>query len=194
MSQFEVIKDIGETVKELLKNSFVKTGFTTVSVNIEKPKKDNIKNLPTVSAYMFNLAFAPGYKERTQHLVTTQTKDGKIVEYYQDAPLYMHANYIVSVFGNTPGEENLLIGLAVKTFLENPILEGDLLKGDSFFPDDKLNVYPNLQADFNDVLSFWRSLNEEVRPSLFYYVKFRIESDKKSDEIIRVTGREVSIK
>lgn len=192
MSQFEVIKDIGETIKELFKNSFVKAGFTTVSVNIEKPKKDNIKNLPTVSAYMYNLSFAPGYKERTQHLVTTQTKDGKIVEYYQDAPLYMHANYIVSVFGNSQGEENLLMGLAVKTLLENPILEGDLLKGGSFFPDDKLNVYPNLQADFNDVLSFWRSLNEEVRPSLFYYVKFRIESDRKSDEIIRVTGREVS--
>ena len=71
---------------------------------------------------------------------------------------------------------------------------GDVLKGDSFLPDDKLNIYPNLQTDFNDSLSFWRSLNEEVRPSLFYYVKFRIESDRRSDDLTRVTGRDLALR
>ena len=194
MSQFEVIRDIGETLKELLKASFKAAGFTTVTVDNQRPKKDNIKSLPTLSFYMYHLAFAPGYKERTDMLVTSYTKEGQLVEYYQDAPVYMHAQYIISVFGNTPNEENLLLGLTVKTFLENPILHGDLLKGESFYPDDSLNVYPNLQADFNESLAFWRSLNEEVRPSLFYYVKFRIESDRRSDELARVTGRDLAIR
>jgi hypothetical protein len=193
MSQFEVIKDIGETLKELLKASFKNAGFTTVTVSNEKPKKDNIKSLPTLSMYLYHVSFAPGYKERTDTLVTTYAKDGKLIEYYQDAPVYLHAQYIISVFGNTPNEENLLLGLAVKTFLETPMLHGEILKGDSFFPDDKLNVFPNLQTDFNDSLSFWRSLNEEVRPSLFYFVKFRIESERRSDDLARVTGRDLAI-
>jgi len=194
MSQFEVIRDVGESIKDVLETSFKTAGFTTVTVSSDKPKKDNVKNLPLLSCYMYHVGFAPGYKERTDHLVTTYGKDGRIVEYYQDAPAYMHAQYILSVFGNTSNEENLLLGLVVKTFLENPIFHGELLKGDSFFPDDKVNVYPNLQSDYNDALAFWRSLSEEVRPSLFYYAKLRIESERRSDELQRVTGRDLAVK
>lgn len=194
MSQFEVIRDIGESLKKVLETSFKDAGFTTVTVSNDRPKKENIKSLPFLSCYMYHVGFAPGYKERTDHLVTSYSKDGRVVEYYQDAPAYLHAQFILSVFGNTPSEENLLLGLVVKTFLEHPILHGDQLKGDSFFPDDKVNLFPNLQADFNDTLAFWRSLSEEVRPSLFYYTKVRIESERRSEELPRVTGRDLAVK
>ncbi len=193
MSQFEVIKDIGESMKFLFEENFKAAGFTTVNISVDKPKKDNIKNLPTVNCYMYHLAFDQRYRERTQSLVSSYMKDGRIVEYYRDAPVHMLAHYIVSVWGNSPAEENLLTGLAVKTLLENPILTGDALKGESFFPDDQLNVYPNLQYDFNDVLSFWRSMNEELRPAVYYYVRFRIESDRRSPEVKRVTGKDLAV-
>ena len=193
MSQFEVIKDIGETVKTLLEESFKAAGFTTVNISTDKPKKDNIKNLPTVNCYMYHLAFDQRYRERTQTLVSSYMKDGRIVEYYRDAPVHLLAHYILSVWGNSPAEENLLTGLAVKTFLENPILTGEQLEGDSFYPTDKLNVYPNVQTDYNDVLSFWRSMSEELRPAVYYFVRFRIESDRKSPEIKRVTGKDIAV-
>lgn len=194
MSQFEVIKDINETLKELLKESFKRTGFTTVTVSTDRPKKDNIKNMPTVSCYMYHVGFHPGYKERTDSLVSTYDRQGNIVEYYQDAPVYMFAHFIISVWGNSPNEENLLLGLAIKTVLEHPIMTRELLKGDSWYPDDRINVYPNLQADFNDTLSFWRSLNEELRPSVYYFVRFRIESDRKSSEVRRVTDKDFALR
>lgn len=187
-----MIRDIGETLKDLFKDSFRDAGFTTVTVSNERPRKDNVKSFPTLSAYMYHLAFAPGYAERSESLVTSNAKDGRITEYYQDAPAYMHAQYILSVWGNTPNEENVLLGLTVKTLLENAILTGDRLRGESLLPDDKLNIFPNLQADFNESLAFWRSLNEEIRPSLFYYVKFRVESDRRSKELTRVTGRDLA--
>jgi hypothetical protein len=193
MAQFEVIRDIGDTVKEVLKDSFESNGFTTVHVSIDKPKKDNIKNLPTVNAYLYHVSFAPTYKERHENLVSRATEDGKIVEYYQAAPLYLFAHVIINVWGNSPSEENLLLGLAIKTMLDNPILTGDSLKGSSFYPDDRLNIYPNLQSDFNDTLSFWRSLNEEVRPAIYYHIKFRIESDRLSEPIRRVHGKDFAV-
>ena len=193
MSQFEVIKDINETLKELLKDAFKSAGFTTVSVSTDRPKKDNIKNMPTVSCYMYHVGFHPGYKERTDTLVSTFDRQGNIVEYYQDAPVYLFAHFIISVWGNAPNEENLLLGLAIKTILEHPVMEGELLKGDAWYPDDKINIYPNLQADFNDTLSFWRSLNEELRPSIYYFVRFRIESDRKSNEVRRVIGKDFAL-
>lgn len=194
MSQFKIIADTSETLKDLLKESFVSAGFKTVTISTDVPKKDNIKNKPAVNCYMYHIGFAPNYKERTQSLVSTQDRDGNIVEFYQDAPLYLFAHYVVSIWGNSPMEENLLMGLAIKTFLENPMVTREKLKGDSFYPDDILNVYPNLQADYNDVLSFWRSLNEEVRPVMYYYVKFRIESERRSAEIRRVTGKDLAIR
>ena len=194
MSQFEVIRDINETLKELLKDSFKSKGFTTVTISTDRPKKDNIKNMPTVNCYLYHVGFHPGYKERTDNLVSSYDRQGNIVEYYQDAPVYLFAHFIVSVWGNSPGEESLLLGLAIKTFLEHPMLDHDTLKGDSFYPDDKLNVYPNLQADFNDTLSFWRSLNEELRPAVYYFVRFRIESDRKTSEVKRVVQKDLSLR
>ena len=86
------------------------------------------------------------------------------------------------------------MGLAIKTMLEHPIVEGELLKGDAWYPDDKINVYPNLQADFNDTLSFWRSMNEELRPAVYYFVRFRIESDRCSTEARRVIDKGFAIR
>ena len=82
------------------------------------------------------------------------------------------------------------MGLVIKSFLENRMISGDRLKGEAFYPDDKVNIYPNLESDYSDVLTFWRSMSEEVRPALYYYVKFRIESDKKSAEVRRVGARQ----
>jgi hypothetical protein len=190
MSQFKVISDVTTTLKDVLQGCFTDAGFKTVTVNTDVPKKENIKNKPAVNCYMYHLGFAPNYKERTRHLVSTEDKDGKIIEYYQDAPVYVYAHYITSVWGNNPAEESLLLGLVIKAFLENNILEGKQLNGESFYPDDKINIYPNLESDYSDVLTFWRSMGEEVRPALYYYVKCRIESDRKSAEVHRVGARQ----
>lgn len=193
MSQFEVIKDISETVKQLLERAYKSTGFTTVTISTDKPKKDNIKNLPTVNCYLYHVSFAPGYRERTPNLVTTFDKEGDIVEFYQDAPLYLYAHLLLNVWGNSPNEENLLLGLGIKTFVEHPMIEGELLKGDSFYPDDQLNLYPHLGKEFNDTLAFWRSMGEEIRPAIYYFIKFRIESERRSAPIKRVTGKDFAI-
>jgi hypothetical protein len=42
-------------------------------------------------------------------------------------------------------------------------------------------------------MSFWRAMNEDLRPSLFYFVRFRVESDRRSSEVRRVIGREIAV-
>ena len=92
MSQFEVIRDLGDTLKELLKESFKASRFTTVTIGTERPKKDNIKNLPTVNVFLYHVGFAQNYRERTDNLVSTHDREGNIIEFlfrhraYQEEP------------------------------------------------------------------------------------------------------------
>ena len=191
MKQFKILTDITETLVHLLEDACKEAGFKRVEVSSEIPKSSNIKNKPAISCYLYHIGFAPHYKERNQSLVATETKDGRVVEYYQDAPLYVYAHYILSTFGTTTKEESFLLGLAMKTFVEHPVVTGDELQGEAFYPDDRLNIYPNLDANYSDILSFWRSLNETVRPAAQYFVKCRIESDRHSREVHRVLERKM---
>ena len=194
MKQYQVVAGISDTLGALLKDAFRKAGFPRVDINHEVPKRDNIRSKPCVTCYQYHLGFATNYRERTQQLVSSEDENGRLVTYYQDSPLYLYAHYLIATFGNTAREEALLVGLAVKTFLEHPIVTGDQLRGECFYPDDKLNIYPKIDGTYEDVLSFWRSLNEEVRPAVFYYTKFRIDSARTSQPMAEVTERQVTVR
>ena len=193
MSQFEILHDVGETLRQVLKDALTAAGFGAVHVSTDRPKKDAITALPTVNLYLYHIAFAENYRERNESLVTTYDKDGRIVEFYQDAPATLDAHYAISAWGNAPAEETLLLGLVVKTLLEHPMLAGDALRGDAFHRDDKINVLPNLKADPNDLMAFWRALNEELRPTLFYLARFQIASERRSAAIQRVVKKTIHV-
>jgi hypothetical protein len=178
----------------LLTEACKDAGFRRVEINHEVPKRENIKAKPTISCYLYHLSYAPDYRERNQNLVTTHDDQGHIVSYYRDSPLYLMAHYMVAVFGHNAKEEALLMGLAMKTFLEYPLLTGKQLKGDAFYPDDRLNVYPNPGIQYEDVLSFWRAMNEEARPSVHYQIKFRLESQRISGPARKVETPELKLK
>lgn len=191
MSQFEVIKDIGETLRHLLSDALEIEGFRSVTVTNDKPKKENIKKLPGINLYLYHLGFAANYRERSETVMTTRSADGRMVDYYQDAPAYLMARYAVSTHGNSPAEEAILAGFCIKTLLENPVISGTQLKGKSFSLSDKIAIHPELDTNFNDTATLWRSLDEEIRPLLFYFVKFRIESQRRSKDVARVVERRV---
>ncbi len=194
MKQYQVICGITDTLGELLKTACRDAGFRRVEFTAEVPKGENLTSKPALGCYMYHLQFAPYYKERNQSLVTVEDDSGKLVNYYRDSPLYLFAHYLLTAYGKSAREENLLLGLAMKTFLENPMIEGADLKGDCFYPDDQINVFPRLDAEYEEVLSFWRSMNEEVRPTVYYYVKLRIESGRLVKPGPEVADRDVRVR
>jgi hypothetical protein len=190
MRQYSVINGITDTLTSLLADALKREGFRRVNLSAEIPKGENIKAKPSVFCYMHHIGFAnQQYRERNQSLVTTHDDAGNVISYYQDAPLYLFANYLLTVFGTTSREENLLLGLTMKTFLEHPVLTGEMLKGNCFVEDDRLNIAVKHQTEYEEVLSFWRSINEEVRPTVMYHVRFRLESERTSKPLQIVEER-----
>ncbi len=191
MNQYEVIRDIEESLKELLKKRFEEVGFKSVHFYTDIPTTEKIKKLPAVSLYLYNLNSDERYRERESILVSETDGDGRIVEYYVDAPLPLHIHFALSSFAETPQEEHILLGFAMKVLLEHPTMDGELLKGNSWKEGDNFAVMLRHDTTFDEVNALWRGIGEHIRPTAFYWVPINLESERKTGYIKKVDSRSI---
>ena len=192
MSQYEVIRDVEETIKDLLKKTFEAAGFKSVHFYSDIPTTEKIKKLPAVSLYLYNVASDERYREREQYLVSEVGPGGEIREYYQDAPLPLHLHFALSTFAETPQEEHILLGFAMKVLLEHPTVAGDLLRGNSWLEGDRFSIMLRHDTSFDEVNALWRGIGEHIRPTAFYWVPIALRSERLSGEIEPVESRDIS--
>lgn len=191
MNQYEVIRDIEESLKELLKSCFEAVGFKSVHFYTDIPTTEKIKKLPAVSLYMYNINSDERYRERESILVSETDGDGRTVEYYVDAPLPLHIHFALSSFAETPQEEHILLGFAMKVLLEYPTMDGEQLKGNSWKEGDNFAVMLRHDTTFDEVNALWRGIGEHIRPTAFYWVPFNLESERKTGYIKKVDSRNI---
>lgn len=191
MNQYEVIRDVEESLKELLKKKFEEAGFKSVHFYTDIPTTEKIKKLPAVSLYLYNINSDERYREREESLVSESDSEGNILEYYQDAPLPLHVNFSLSSFAETPQEEHILLGFAMKVMLEQPRMEGEFLKGNSWREGDNFAIMLRHDTTFDEVNALWRGVGEHIRPTAFYWIPVYLESERKSHFIKRVDKREL---
>ena len=193
MSQYEVVRDVAESIKELLKSQFELAGFKSVHFYSDIPTTEKIKKLPGVSLYMYNVTSDERYREREQYLVSEAGVDGSIREYYQDAPLPLHLHFALSTFAETTQEELILMGFAAKVLLEHPAMEGRLLRGNSWQEGDRFTLSLRHDTSFDEVNALWRGIGEHIRPTMFYWVPIALVSDRTSGGIAPVEDAEIAI-
>lgn len=193
MSQYEVIRDVEETIKELLKRMFEDAGFKSVHFYSDIPTTEKIKKLPAVSFYLYNIASDERYREREQYLVSEAGPDGVVREFYRDAPLPLHLHFSLSTFAETPQEEHILLGFAMKILLEHPTVTGALLKGNSWLEGDRFSVMLRHDTSFDEVNALWRGIGEHIRPTAFYWVPVALRSERVHGEIEPVESRDISM-
>ena len=178
MSQYEVIRDVAESTKELLKSRFEQAGFKSVHFYTDIPTTEKIKKLPGVSLYLYNVASDERYREREQYLVSEAAEDGSIHEFYQDAPLPLHLHFALSTFAETTQEEQILLGFAAKILLEHPTMKDELLRGNSWEDGDRFSIMLRHDTSFDEVNALWRGIGEHIRPTLFYWIPIILVSDR----------------
>jgi len=191
MNQYEIIRDVEESLKELLKKKFEDAGFKSVHFYTDIPTTEKIKKLPAVSLYLYNINSDERYREREQILVSETDVQGNTYEFYQDSPLPLYINFSLSSFAETPQEEHILLGFAMKVLLEHPRMEGELLKGNSFREGDNFALMLRHDTTFDEVNALWRGIGEHIRPTAFYWVPILLESEKRSSYIKKVEKRDL---
>src|SRR5439155_22388522 len=90
--------------------------------------------LPAGSVYLYQLSIDPEGYDSTPHseLVEVPQDDGTIKEFFRRRRLWVRLDYLMSAWAQTPEDEQLLLGLMIRTVMENPEIPHEKLKGQSF--------------------------------------------------------------
>ncbi len=124
----------------------------------QAPKPDAIEGkLPAVSVYLYQLSIDPEGYDSTPHaeLVEVAQADGSIKEFFRRRRLWVRLDYLLSAWAQTPEDEQLLLGLIIRTVMENAEVGRDKLKGQSFEDDFKLNMLMCARLDEGTLARFW---------------------------------------
>jgi hypothetical protein len=169
-NQHHIIKEAGETIGQLLQTIFKDNGYKRVHLVVAAPKQEAIEGkLPAVCVYLYNVSLdEEGVlgNRGAQWLETVTGPDGKPTEVARDMPLWVRLDYLVSTWAQTPEEEQLLMGCAIKGLLENPTIQSHDLKGESFKGEQYLPVSMSQKLDEGVLSRFWASLNQPMKPAI----------------------------
>jgi hypothetical protein len=194
--QHHIIKDTSETLSKLLEDEFKRNGYKRVHIVEEAPDPEAIEGkLPAVSVYLYQMSIDPEGYDATPHseLVEVPQDDGTIKEFFRRRRLWVRLDYLVSAWAQTPEDEQLLLGLIIRTMMENVELTRDRLKGDSWEDDFKLHVLLSARLDEGTLARFWGSLEQPVRPAVQCWTAVPIIPER-LEEFKRVQTRQLEYK
>ena len=167
--QHHIIKETSDSLSKLLQDEFKQNGYKRVHVVEEAPKPEAIEGkLPAVSIYLYQVSLdTEGVDGNvTTELVTQKKADGTIEEFRRRRRLWIRLDYLISTWAQTPEDEQLLLGLVIRTIMENPSISRDKLRGNAFDDDFNLYVLLSTRLDEGTLARFWGSLSQPVRPAV----------------------------
>jgi hypothetical protein len=168
--QHHIIKETSESLGQLLQQTFRESGYKRVHLVVAAPKQEAIEGkLPAVSVYLYNLTLDEEgiSSHRMERRIEQEIQpDGSIKEVARDPPLWVRLDYLISTWAQTPEEEQLLMGVAIKGILEHPTMKGQELKGESMASVDYIPLLLSQKLDEGVLSRFWASLNQPLKPAM----------------------------
>jgi hypothetical protein len=189
--QHHIIKETSDTVSRLLQDEFKRNGYKRVHIVDQAPKPDAVEGkLPAVSCYLYQLSLDPHgeHGNATTEIVEVPQEDGTIKEFARNSRLWLRLDYLLSAWAQTPEDEQLLLGLILRTILDNQVVPRDKLRGTTFEPEHDLPLSLSTRLDEGTLSRFWGSLNQPVRPAVQVWTLVPIIPER-MEEFKRVQSR-----
>jgi hypothetical protein len=180
--QHQIIKESTDSFVGFLKDVYRDHGYKRIHVIVEAPKPDAIEGkLPAVCIYLYQIG--PDWEgvgrgnTDYEEVKRVRTPEGKIVEVHQTAPVWVRLDYLISTWAQTPEDEQLLLGLAIKSLFDTHVLAGEDLKGETWPNGYQLPVAIGTRLDEGTLARFWGSLNQPIRPAINLWTVVPVMSD-----------------
>jgi len=190
-----IIRDVGLTIANVL-NLGLKAHKTKANVHIAPPQHAHFeKRVPAVGVSLlgFETTRFSGAGRPPEKVEQEQKPDGSISEFYVDPPLQMTLEYLVTAWAKEFEEEAALLGTAMKILLECPQFDKTNIVGDSFAPEDRLQLLAELNLSMERRMALFQAFGEPMRAASLYSVPVVLMSERRSPEIRRVITRHVGV-
>lgn len=197
--QHHIIKETSETLSRLLQTEFRQAGYKRVQIVEDAPKPDAIEGkLPAVSIYLYQVSLdAWGGDGNISAEIFSEVDDGgEEIEFRRRRRLFVRLDYLISTWAQTPEDEQILMGLVVRTIIDNPAISPEQIYGDSFKESDSQDdvfIAMNKRLDEGTLARFWGSLSQPVRPSVSIWTAVPIIPARRK-RITRVSERSLSFR
>ncbi|MBP9085537.1 MAG: DUF4255 domain-containing protein [Kofleriaceae bacterium] len=191
--QHHIIKETSETLSRLLQDEFKRNGYKRVHIVEQAPKPDQVEGkLPAVSVYLYQISIDPDGANANAHfeMVEIEQPDGTMKEFERRRRVWVRLDYLFSAWAQTPEDEQLLLGLIIRSVMDNPMIMGERLRGGSFDPDFQLSLHLAARLDEGTLARFWGSLNQPVRPAVQVWTAIPIVPER-LEEFKRVQTRQL---
>ena len=192
--QHHIIKETSDSLSRLFQEEFKRNGYKRVHMLDQAPKPDVVEGkMPAVCVYLYQISLdAEGLSGNATHeMVEVAQDDGSTKEFARLRRLWLRLDYLMSAWAQTPEDEQLLLGLVVRTLCDNRSLTPEKgLRGDSFGAGFKLYPIIGTRLDEGTLARFWGSLQQPIRPAVSCWCHVPIIPET-MDPIVRVTQREL---
>jgi hypothetical protein len=195
--QHHILKETSDSLSRLFQDEFKRNGYKRVHVVDTPPKPDAVEGkLPAVSIYLYQLGLDPhGLQPNvSDEIVEVPQEDGSVKEFFRRRRLWVRCDYVLSAWAQTPEDEQLLLGLILRTIVDNPVLDKERLRGTSFaeslVDDEWIPLHLATRMDEGTLARFWGSLNQPVRPAVSIWTEVPIVPEK-LNEFQRVRTRQL---
>ncbi len=168
--QHHIIKETSESLSRLFQGEFKRNGYKRVHMIEQAPKPDAVEGkMPAVCVYLYQISLdAEGLDgNAARELVQVKNDDGTTKEFARMRRLWLRLDYLMSAWAQTPEDEQLLLGLVVRTLCDHRALTRERgLRGESFEDDFKLYPILGTRLDEGTLARFWGSLQQPIRPAI----------------------------
>jgi len=186
MSDFKVIGDIGESLKNLLEDDIHWTDISpTPEITLNSPKQieDTGENINIISIFLYQIVENTYLKnEELQKIDTT------ILHY---PPMTVDLLYLITPYSNNPTEEQYMLGKVMQILFDNAVLTGSVLQKSLKGTDDEIRLIFN-PLSLDDLNKIWSAFQKTgYRLSISYLVTpVRIDSIHEIS-VQRVVSKEI---
>lgn len=186
MSQHRIFRQVSESVATLLEDGVRDMLGQSIEVVTGPPLREKFTRTPALGVYLYRVYVRPRRREETETLVSRIEANGDIEEFYQDPAMRMGLDYLITAWADEDAEQQELLGAAMRTLLNTPVLEGDHLEGDAFDPEERIPLRPVEDLSVEFLMSMWRGFGEHLRPAIGYNCRLKLQSPRRSGSLRRV--------
>jgi uncharacterized protein DUF4255 len=194
MANDRVVWDLAVTLQELLRSRLSLPDGRSVNFAVDVPSGNLQQDVrPLVYVCLYEVEENAQFRKMDRALVSAVEEDGDLYEYYQFPPLAVQFRFLLTCFGRTREEEHRLLGQMLRIIHDHPILQGDMVKGDSVAPDEKVSLSIRSSFGIEAQSRFWLAAGEKFRPSVGCQLSVYVDSDRR-ERVLRVKERVVDVK